>query len=238
MTEIVLETHGLTKRFGGLTAVDGVDFQLEKGEIRCLIGPNGAGKSTFFKLIAGLHMPSSGTIEYAGQDITELMRHERARRGISIKFQKVSIFKDITVRENLRIPVQRTESGQRQTESVERLLDLIGLRDKVDHPAGQLSHGEQQWLEIAMSMAIKPQLLLLDEPTAGMTIEETRETADLIQSLAEEGVTIIVVEHDLNFVRNLSATVSVLHQGDIFAEGSIDEIENDEAVQRVYLGEQ
>jgi branched-chain amino acid transport system ATP-binding protein len=214
------------------------DFAVPQGEFRAVIGPNGAGKSTFFKLIAGLHTPSLGHIEFDGEDITDLIRHERARRGISIKFQKVSIYPDIPIRENIRIPVQRRHSGKLQTERIEELLELIGLRDRADQPAARLSHGEQQWLEIAMAMAIEPKLLLLDEPTAGMTIEETSETAKLIRSLVEEGITIIVVEHDLNFVRELSASVSVLHNGGIFAEGTIEEIEQNEDVQRVYLGEQ
>lgn len=232
--DAILETENLTKVFGGLTAVDSVDFQLPPDELRCLIGPNGAGKSTFFKMITGRIRPTSGKIFYRGEDITALEPHERAQRGISLKFQQISVFPSLRVRENLRIPVQRFHSDP--TARIEDLLETVRLRDFADETVANLSHGQQQWLEIAMSMAIEPTVLLLDEPTAGMTIDETRDTGELIQSLAEEGVSIIVVEHDINFVRQIAEWVTVLHEGRIFTEGTVDEIEANEDVQRIYLG--
>jgi len=231
-----LETEGLTKRFGGLTAVDDVDYQLPENELRCLIGPNGAGKSTFFKLLAGRLQPTDGTIRFQGEDITSLAPHQRARRGISLKFQDISVYPDLTVRENLRIPVQRNHDDLQGR--INELAVLANLGEQQDAPVGNLSHGQQQWLEIAMSMAIDPDLLLLDEPTAGMTIDETRETGELIKSLQQQGVSLIVVEHDINFVRQIADWVTVLHDGKLFAEGTVEEIENNEAVQRIYLGKE
>lgn len=230
----VLETDGLTKRFGGLTAVDDVDYQLPNNELRCLIGPNGAGKSTFFQLLVGRLQPTSGRIRFRGEDITDLEPHERARRGISLKFQNISVYPNLSVRENFRIPVQRTDADF--AERIDELAELAGLTDEQDTLVDRLSHGQQQWLEIAMSMAIDPDLLLLDEPTAGMTIDETRETGALIRSLQEEGLSLIVIEHDINFVRQIADWVTVLHHGRLFAEGTVDEIEDNEAVQRIYLG--
>jgi branched-chain amino acid transport system ATP-binding protein len=233
----ILETDGLTKRFGGLVAVDDVDFRIAPGELRCLIGPNGAGKSTFFKMLAGRHTASEGTITFKGEDITDALPHERIRKGMSIKFQDVSVYPELTVTENLQIPLQR--DGERDSGSrVDELLERISLEGKRTVIADELSHGEQQWLEIAMTISLDPDLLLLDEPTAGMTIEETDETVDLIQSLTAEGMAAIVVEHDINFVRQIAEWITVLHNGSVFTEGTVEEIESDEAVQRIYLGEE
>jgi|AntDeeMinimDraft_5_1070356.scaffolds.fasta_scaffold00238_20 branched-chain amino acid transport system ATP-binding protein len=233
---IVLRTESLTKDFGGLRAVDSVDYELPADELRCLIGPNGAGKSTFFKLLSGQLQPTEGSIYFQGEEITNLEPYARARRGISLKFQNISVYPSLTVRENLRIPVQRhaADVDGRITELIE-LAQLNGLGDDI---VDNLSHGQQQWLEIVMSMAIDPELLLLDEPTAGMSIEETRETGDLIQSLAAQGVSIVVVEHDINFVRQIADWVTVLHNGRLFAEGTVAEIEADERVQNIYLGKE
>lgn len=232
----ILETEGLTKRFGGLTAIEDLDYQLPANELRCLIGPNGAGKSTFFKLLSGKLEPTSGTIRYRGNDITNLSPHERARRGISLKFQNISVYPDLSVRENLRIPVQRYTRGDLD-ERINEFVGIARLKGKQDTIVDRLSHGQQQWLEIAMSMAIDPDLLLLDEPTAGMTIEETRDTGELITSLKEDrDVSIIVVEHDVNFVRQIADWVTVLHNGQLFAEGAVEDIETNEEVQRIYLG--
>lgn len=236
--EFILETEGLTKRFGGLVAVDDVDYQIPFGEIRCLIGPNGAGKSTFFKMLAGRLQPTTGRIKYKGEDITDLEPHERARRGISIKFQDVSVYPNLSVQENLRIPIQRYQKGTAIHAAIADLLKLVRLEGKEEALVDNLSHGEQQWLEIAMATAIEPELLLLDEPTAGMTIDETEETGDLIRSLADRGMTVVVVEHDINFVRQIAEMVTVLHNGKVFAEGTVSEIENDEEVQRIYLGQE
>lgn len=235
--EIILRTEGLTKQFGGLTAIDDVSYRIPQGEISCLIGPNGAGKSTFFNMIAGQLRPTAGRIIYKGEEITDLEPHERARRGISIKFQDVNVYQDLSVSENLRIPVQRYEPDENVQAAIGRLLDQINLTDKATYEVDRLSHGEQQWLEIAIATAIEPDLLLLDEPTAGMTIDETEETGTLIQSLAEQGMTIIVVEHDITFVEQIAERVTVLHDGEVFAEGSVEEIKNNEDVQKIYLGE-
>ncbi|MGQ4554591.1 ATP-binding cassette domain-containing protein [Halobellus sp. GM3] len=233
----ILKTDGLKKRFGGLIAVDDVNFRLAPGELRCLIGPNGAGKSTFFKMLAGRHTPTEGTITFKGEDITNLLPHQRIRRGMSIKFQDVSIYPELTVMENLSVPLQRNsheDTGRR----MDTLLERINLQDKRTVVADELSHGEQQWLEIAMTISLDPDLLLLDEPTAGMTIEETDDTVDLIKSLTEEGMAVIVVEHDINFVRQIAEWITVLHNGSVFTEGTVSEIESDKAVQRIYLGEE
>jgi branched-chain amino acid transport system ATP-binding protein len=235
--EALLRTEGLTKRFGGLTAINDVSYRMPRGEIRCLIGPNGAGKSTFFNMVAGQLRPTTGRIVYKGEDITGLEPHERARRGLSIKFQDVNVYPELSVRENLRIPVQRYEPNENIPAVVSQLLNTINLGSKAAYGVDRLSHGEQQWLEIAIATAIEPDLLLLDEPTAGMTIDETEETGTLIQSLAEQGMTIIVVEHDINFVEQIAERVTVLHNGEIFAEGSVGEIKNNEDVQKIYLGE-
>lgn len=234
--EVILRTENLTKDFGGLRAVDSVDYELPANELRCLIGPNGAGKSTFFKLLSGQLQPTEGSIYFRGEEITDLEPHERARRGISLKFQDISVYPSLSVRENLRIPVQRHATDV--DERIAELQDLAQLDGLGDETVDSLSHGRQQWLEIVMSMAIDPELLLLDEPTAGMSIEETRETGELIQSLTAKGVSIVVVEHDINFVRQIGDWVTVLHNGRLFAEGTVPEIEADERVQNIYLGKQ
>lgn len=234
--DLVLETQGITKQFGGLTAVDDINFKLPTGELRCLIGPNGAGKSTFLKLITGSHLPTEGAIIYQGRDITSLEPYERARKGISLKFQQISTYQNLTVEQNLRIPVQLHNPKGKLEERISEMLDLINLREKRTLPADSLSHGEQQWLEIAMAMSTEPQLLLLDEPTAGMTIDETRETGKLIQDLAREGMSILVVEHDVNLVRQIADRVTVLHNGSIFTEGSVEDVIKHEGVKRIYLG--
>jgi len=231
----LLETSGLTKSFGGLLAVDHVNYRLPTDEIHCLIGPNGAGKSTFFKLLTGRLRPDEGMIRFRGRDITDLYSHERAQLGISLKFQELSVYPELSVKENLRIPAQQADRELRPW--IEELLGTVNLVERQDLAADDLSHGEQQWLEIAMSVAIDPELLLLDEPTAGMTIQETKQTGDLIESLVDRGVSVLVVEHDINLVRQIAQRVTVLHNGSVFAEGSVEEIESNEAVQRIYLGQ-
>lgn len=233
----ILETEGLSKNYGGLTAVDDVNFRLPKGELRCLIGPNGAGKSTFFKMLAGRISPDSGRIKYQGKDITDLHPHERVRLGLSIKFQTVSVYSDLTLQENLRIPLQRTVPMDQRQERIDDLLELMNLQEAKSTTASDLSHGQRQWLEIAMTLAIDPELLLLDEPTAGMSVDKTEQTGELIKTLVENrGMSVIVTEHDINFVRQIAERITVLHNGAIFAEGTVDEIEADEDVKRIYLG--
>jgi len=189
----ILQTRGLKKYFGGLYAINGVDLSIEEGELRCLIGPNGAGKSTLFKLILGSYEPSEGTILFKGHDITSLRPHLRVQRGLSIKFQVPGIFLALPVEQNLRIALQRAFRGAALEQELERLLALIDLEHQRTELATNLSHGQQQWLEIAMAVALQPAVLLLDEPTAGMSPEETFKTGELVKKLNASGMTIVVV---------------------------------------------
>ena len=240
----ILETHGLMKRFGGLLATDRVDFFLLRGELRCLIGPNGAGKTTFFNLVSGHLAADGGTVLFNGRDITRLPLFEQTRLGIGRKFQSPSVFDELTVCDNLRVATRGKSSPfslfiRRFDADYEALaqevLEKVHLRGKKDLPASKLSHGERQWLEIGMVLANKPDLLLLDEPTAGMTPAETRETAALLKEITAE-VSTIVIEHDLKFVREIASTITVMHKGGILTEGPIGEIAANAQVKKVYLG--
>ena len=233
----LLETRDLNKWFGGLHVTGGVDFALQSGEIHCLIGPNGAGKSTFFRLILGEHLPTSGQILYEGQDITRAKSFERIRRGISVKFQVPGIFKALSVRQNLQIALQHHRTPEELDGEIDRLLEFLKLTEARHQLAGNLSHGQKQWLEIGMAIGLRPRLLLLDEPTAGMTPDETAATGEMVQALNREGVTVLAVEHDMAFVRQIAQRVTVLHLGKIFAQGTIDEIVADERVAAIYLGD-
>lgn len=232
----ILETRGLNKHFGGLHVTANVNFTLDDGEIHCLIGPNGAGKSTLFRLILGEHTASSGSILYAGEDITALKSFERIRRGMSVKFQVPGIFKALSARQNLEIALQHHLAGTSLADEADRLLAFLNLSDVGAQLAGSLSHGQKQWLEIGMAISLKPRLLLLDEPTAGMSPEETHATGEIVKTLNAGGVTILAVEHDMSFVRQVARRVTVLHLGRIFAQGTIDEIVADERVTEIYLG--
>lgn len=232
----ILRTQGLKKNFGGLYAINGVDFAVEEGELRCVIGPNGAGKSTLFKLILGSYEPSQGKILFKGDDITSLRPHLRIQRGMSIKFQVPGIFLELPVEQNLRISLQRVYRGAALDHELDRLLELIDVGHQRDEPAENLSHGQQQWLEIAMAVALRPAMLLLDEPTAGMSPEETFKTGELVKRLNASGMTIIVIEHDMAFVRQIAKRITVLHFGQVFDEGSLDQIVSNEDVVRIYLG--
>ena len=233
----ILETRSLQKRFGGLQAVDNVDFEIDDGELHCLIGPNGAGKSTLFKLILGHYPPTAGTIRFRGEDITHVRSYNRVRRGMSIKMQVPGIFKELSVRQNLTIALQDHCPPARLAAEIDRLAEFVDLAEQATQLAGNLSHGQQQWLEIGMAIAIKPSLLLLDEPTAGMSPEETFKTGEMVQRLNAERMTILVVEHDMTFIRQIARQVTVMHLGMIFAQGTIDEITRHEGVSRIYLGE-
>ncbi|WP_322515613.1 ABC transporter ATP-binding protein [Rhodopseudomonas palustris] len=232
----LVEVKGVSKRFGGLKAVSDVDLSVMAGEVHCLIGPNGAGKSTLFKLIVGLFPPTSGSILFDTVDITAERPFARVQRGMSIKMQAPSVFKELPVLQNIQIALQERTSGAERAREEERLLELLGLAQDRAKMAGALSHGQQQWLEIGMALALQPQLLLLDEPTAGMSPEETFKTGELIKSFNAEGMTVLVVEHDMAFVRQIAQRVTVLHLGKIFARGSLDEILQDEQVAEIYLG--
>jgi ABC-type uncharacterized transport system ATPase subunit len=232
----ILETRGLNKHFGGLHVTADVDLALEEGEIHCLIGPNGAGKSTLFRLILGEHTPSSGSIFYAGEDITTLKSFQRIRRGMSVKFQVPGIFKALSALHNLQIALQHHLEGGSLNAEVERLLGFLNLSEVGTQPAGNLSHGQKQWLEIGMAISLKPKLLLLDEPTAGMSPTETHATGEIVKALNADGVTILAVEHDMSFVRQVARQVTVLHLGRIFTQGTIEEVVADERVAAIYLG--
>ena len=244
----ILETKAITKSFGGLTAVDQVDLKLEDVELRCIIGPNGCGKTTLFNLITGYYRPSSGKVFFAGQDITAKPVHVISKLGIGRKFQIPGIFEQLTVYENIRVPFfanqrqsmfvgSRVDSDSHQ--KIMKHLFNINLADKAEELAKNLAHGEKQWLEIGMVLASKPRLMLLDEPTAGMTVKETRQTAKLIQEISKTtGITILVIEHDIRFVREIAGRITVMYKGTIFREGSYEEIQSDAEVRKIYLGRQ
>ena len=231
-----IATRKVTKRFGGLTAVDDVTLEFPPTGVSCLIGPNGAGKSTLFGLLSGQYPVTDGSVLLDEQNLTKRPAFQRARQGIGVKLQVASIYKELSVRENLwlacfALPHNRATADDR----AEQLLEWLELADHAQNPAGTLSHGQQQWLEIGMVVAAKPRVVLLDEPTAGMTREETRRTGELVAQLGERA-SVIVVEHDMEFVRQLGAPVTVLHRGRLFTRGSFDELSRDARILDIYLG--
>jgi branched-chain amino acid transport system ATP-binding protein len=240
----VLRTERLTVRFGGLTALDNVDFEIPRGEVRAIIGPNGAGKSTFFNCLTGVLSPSSGRILFNGEDITGLTPDRISRKGIARSYQITNILPNATVLENVRIAAQsRRHAWNMLTHhsafidiiaKAEAALDAVGLRDKEAELAANLSHGEQRNLEIGIALATEPELLCLDEPTAGMSATETRETMALVRRIAEN-LTILIVEHDMQVVMELADRITVLHYGAILAEGTPAEIQQNPRVLEVYL---
>jgi urea transport system ATP-binding protein len=238
----LLEAQGLTCRFGGLTALDGVDLTVRTGELLAIIGPNGAGKSTLFNVITGQISPTSGRLKFRGKDVTGWASHRLARERIGRKFQVPTVFGSLSVRRNLTVAAHGRSSVHRLIwrparvrEQVERLLEFLHLSGRADNTAATLSHGEKQWLEIGMVLANDPDLMLLDEPTAGMTTRETRQTEALLKELAV-GHTVVVIEHDIRFIREVAQRVIVLHRGRVLAEGGIADMERNEIVRDVYLG--
>jgi ABC-type branched-subunit amino acid transport system ATPase component/ABC-type branched-subunit amino acid transport system permease subunit len=242
--DALLESRQLTRHFGGLTAVNRVDFQVRRGELRAVIGPNGAGKTTFFNMLTGVLPPSDGRILFKGRDITRLAAHEVSRLGIARSYQITNIFGDLTVFENVRVAAQSRVTHYRFWKDADRLeevtrradeiLTLLGLQAKRHLPAAALSHGEQRYLEIGIALATEPDFLLLDEPTAGMSPEETRQTAAFVRTLAGR-VTIVLVEHDMEVVMGISDRITVLNYGQVLAEGTPAEIRDNAEVRRVYL---
>jgi len=232
----LLVAAGASKSFGGLAAVSDVTLEVENGDIHCLIGPNGAGKSTLFRLIVGVYPPTAGHIHFDGADVTGELPYQRVKRGMSIKMQTPSVFKELPVRQNIHIALQHHVPHSELASEEGRLLELLNLSADSTKLAGELSHGQQQWLEIGMALALRPKLLLLDEPTAGMSPEETYQTGELILRLNASGTTMLVVEHDMTFVRQIAKVVTVLHFGRVFARGSINEVINDPRVAEIYLG--
>lgn len=231
----LLETRGLTIRFGGVTAVDNVDFALEESELRCLIGPNGAGKSTFFKLLTGQLKPTEGHVHLRGEDISGARPHQIARRGVGIKTQVPNVFNAMTVHENLWIAARFGHTPAYATELTERILDELRLTSIATKEVGVLSHGQRQWVEIGTVLAGEPDLILLDEPAAGMTHEEVERTAELIREI-NRARALIVVEHDMQFIRMIAKTVTVLHQGAVLIEDDVSVVLEDARVRDVYLG--
>jgi branched-chain amino acid transport system ATP-binding protein len=237
MTAPLLEIENLFCHFDGVTAVADLSFSVRAGEIKAVIGPNGAGKSTLFRLILGEHHPGSGNIFFAGENITALKSFARIHRGLSVKFQVPGVFKGLSVRQNLEIALQRQHRGVELAGEIDRLLAFLNLDAEQMQTAGNLSHGQKQWLEIGMAISLKPRLLLLDEPTAGMSPEETHVTGEMVQRLNAEGMTVLAIEHDMAFVRQVAQRVTVLHLGQVFAQGSIEQIIADERVAAIYLGQ-
>jgi branched-chain amino acid transport system ATP-binding protein len=247
-TTKVLEVGNVSKRFGRLVAVRDVSLTVERGELRAIIGPNGAGKTTFFNLISGLFPPTAGRILFDGRDITALAAHRRVALGMARTFQITEIFPELTVLENLRIGtevasgyglrpwISRAEKLKVRRQ-VEETLDLVGLATKSDRLVGELAHGDQRAAEIAMALTLRPHLLLLDEPTAGMGDQETYAITKLISELHRgRNITIALIEHDMRVVFHLADKITVLDQGSLLAEGSPKDIAANEAVQAAYLG--
>ncbi|PSJ63082.1 ATP-binding cassette domain-containing protein [Pseudaminobacter soli (ex Li et al. 2025)] len=232
MSQALLKASGIGVRFGGLKALDGIDYAVGERELSCIIGPNGAGKSTFLNVLTGTLRPSQGSVLFAGTSITGLGLNRIARLGVARKFQIPSVFPSLSVEENLDVARWGTASAARSTKE---LLELVQLDRVAGKLAGELAHGQKQWLEIGMAIAIGPKLLLLDEPTAGMTPQETLATAELLLRLKGE-FSIVAVEHDIRFVRALDCETLVLHQGRKLRSGPFREIEADETVRNVYLG--
>src|SRR5438132_10191641 len=245
VSDVLLRTERLTRAYGSLLAVNGVDFAVHEGELRSIIGPNGAGKTTFFRLISGEVMPTSGRIWFRDREVTGMPQHEVAQLGVAKSYQITSIFPHLTVLENVRVAAQgasRAYDFWRRAETLvdararaEEMLATVGLAPKAHLLATHLSHGEQRHLELAIALAANPILLLLDEPTAGMSPEETDETMRLIKALAQ-GRTIVLSEHKMKPVMKISDRITVLHQGQQLADGTPEEIRANEAVQRTYLG--
>jgi branched-chain amino acid transport system permease protein len=225
----------VAKSFGGSVVLDGVTLEFGRDPVHAIVGPNGAGKSTLFGLLTGRHKVTRGRIELNGVDVTHAPIFKRARQGLGIKLQVPSLFAGLTVQENVDLALMAPRSGGQRPGAATSTLAMAGLLSKHDASAASLSHGEQQWLEIAMLVAQNPAVMLLDEPAAGMTQDERRRTVQLIQALSANH-TIVVVEHDMAFVRALNAPVAMLHQGRVFRRGGFDELSGDADVRAIYLG--
>ncbi|RWM82145.1 MAG: ABC transporter ATP-binding protein [Mesorhizobium sp.] len=235
----LLTTKGLSRNFGGLRAVDGVDFALMPGEIRAVIGPNGAGKTTFVSLVSGRIQPSSGMIVFDGADITNLPAYARVRLGIAYTFQITSVFANLTAYDNVALPVQRTLTDGRSRGAVHAgvmaALERTGLADRAHMPAGQLSYGHQRLLEVAMGLALKPRLLILDEPTQGLADSEIDNFIELVREIAKTA-TVLLIEHNMPVVMQLADRITVFNAGKILAEGTPEQVRANTQVQDAYLG--
>jgi branched-chain amino acid transport system ATP-binding protein len=244
----LIALSGLTKRYGALIAVDNVDMQVSSGEIRAIIGPNGAGKTTLFHLITGVVKPTDGSVRFAGEEITGLPAHTICQKGMSRTFQLTSLFPAMTARENARLAAQARNQRRwmpfggegvfaQAREAGDTALELLGLGHIAERPAGLLSHGDQRLLEVAMAMAQNPKVLLLDEPTQGLSVEETAQAVDTLARFLESSrVTALLVEHDMEVVFRLAHKITVLHRGAVIADGPPEAVKADQGVQQAYLG--
>ena len=244
----LLECRGLSRRFGGLIAVDAVDLSIEPGEVRAVIGPNGAGKSTLFNVITGVLPPSDGEIYFAGERITGLPVHRVIQKGVARTFQLTHLFPALSARENVRIAAQARHADRWRplaggtlfaatTAAADAALELMHLADVADVSAGLLSHGNQRLLEVAMALAQRPRLLLLDEPTQGLSVEETDQAVRILRDmLGAGGLTVVLVEHDMEVVFRLADKITVLHRGRVITDGAPDAVKANAAVQSAYLG--
>ncbi|MBM5826478.1 MAG: urea ABC transporter ATP-binding protein UrtD [Cyanobacteria bacterium M_surface_7_m2_040] len=240
----LLELRSISVSFDGFWALNDLNLSLAPGELRAVIGPNGAGKTTFLDVITGKVRPTKGEVLFRGRSLLGIAEHRIARLGIGRKFQTPRVYQNLTPRRNLELAVSRRNGplallfgrlDSTARDRVQHLLEVVGLELLSNQRAGGLSHGQKQWLEIAMLVAQDPQLLLVDEPVAGLTDEETERTADLLRQLSGEH-TVLVIEHDMEFIRDLQAPVTVLHEGQVLCEGSMDAVQRDPRVIEVYLG--
>jgi urea transport system ATP-binding protein len=242
----ILYLEDISVSFGGFKAIDELNLYIEAGELRCIIGPNGAGKTTMMDIITGKTRPDSGSVWFGQRiDLLRLSEPEIAQAGIGRKFQKPTVFEPLSVLENLELAMAGDKGvwstftarlSREQRDHIDEVLEIIGLGEHAHRRAGGLSHGQKQWLEIGMLLMQQPHLLLVDEPVAGMTHQEMDRTAELLTSLAGKH-SVVVVEHDMDFVRSIAKKVTVLHQGSVLAEGSMDQVQSDPKVIEVYLGE-
>ena len=244
--ETILNLKDVSVSFEGFLALNNLNLTLTKGELRAVIGPNGAGKTTFLDVITGKVKPTKGDVFFKGKSLVGKKEHKIARIGVGRKFQSPRVFENLTVQENLEISVSQYSStikliankpSKNKLKEIKKLMKIVNLSSQSEIKAGSLSHGQKQWLEIAMLLGQKPALMLIDEPVAGLTDEETDLTADLLKSLSGEN-TVLVIDHDMEFIRRLESNVTVLNQGSVLCEGSMDEIQTDPKVIEVYLGKQ
>jgi branched-chain amino acid transport system ATP-binding protein len=245
---LILETRNLVKKFGEFTAVNGVSLGIESNMCKGLIGPNGAGKTTFFNLISGAFKPTSGKIVFKGEDITGMPPHKFSKKGISRSFQVTNVFARLPVMENVRLAVQsrgkdnanfysHVDNLKQYRQKTLEILETVGLKQKAYYPADFITHGDQRKLEIAIALATEPELLLLDEPTAGVSVEEVPDMVNMIRKIREtHRIAILIVEHKIDVIMNLCDTVAVMHEGQLIAEGTPFEITKNDLVQTVYLG--
>jgi urea transport system ATP-binding protein len=242
--DFVLAVEGLTVSFDGFKAVNDLSFYVEEGEIRVIIGPNGAGKTTVLDLICGRTKSTSGSIKFRGKELTKLKEHAIVHAGVGRKFQNPSIYEDLTVFENLEISFPRGRNvfgallfkrDREVVEKVEEIAEMIFLKEHLEKRADLLSHGQKQWLEIGMLLIQNPDLLMLDEPVAGMSVAERKQTAELLHRITKNR-SVIVIEHDMQFVEDIAHRVTVMHQGKVLSEGSMERVKNDPKVIEVYLG--